>query len=253
MAGDAAAMRTPRGRIIASACAYGLLITLVALALPFFEQDIDIFPGFGLGAASLVALFAGLADVRFVPRCATAAGLLAYTLALLVTPLLTVDFVDQSDLGWYLLMWATGFSVVIGLLLPIRAYVGTLGQPRLGPRRAPSLIDLLGITGYFALVPFPLLGAIGQGFAPVAIIYGGIMFGACAGPALALLGNSMRARAAGVVLGLGVLGITAGFIYLVANQAGLTLVLAMLSGVAAPLAPLLGVVILRLNGYRLRR
>jgi hypothetical protein len=144
-------------------------------------------------------------------------------------------------------MWATGFSVVIGLLLPIRAYVGTLGQPRLGPRRAPSLIDLLGITGYFALVPFPLLGAIGQGFAPVAIIYGGIMFGACAGPALALLGNSMRARAAGVVLGLGVLGITAGFIYLVANQAGLTLVLAMLSGVAAPLAPLFGVVILRLT------
>jgi hypothetical protein len=175
-----------------------VLVTVAVVALSLTPNGVYAF-GLAMGAALLVTMFAALGDIRLAPRLALTGALGGFAVGLPLIPICTTDtsFFD-ADVGQFLLFWFAVFSVVIGLLLPIRVYQGAIARPTLRESaRRPSLGGLFAIIGYFALVALPLSAALEGNGGVGAMFMALILWGACAAPVLALLSESLRWRILG--------------------------------------------------------
>lgn len=155
-----------------------------------------------VGAALVVAMFVALADMGLPQRLAIATGLTLYLL-MLMGAALNAPYHSPEHLQdlryvttWF---WTATICNLVGLLLPIRMYVGALGWPRPKPSTRPSVANLLGIVAYFGLVALPLSPGVFQGIRN-GVLVATIALATSVGPLLALLGARPGLRVAGVAL-----------------------------------------------------
>ncbi|MFO0896892.1 MAG: hypothetical protein U0836_05605 [Pirellulales bacterium] len=190
----------------------------------------------------LLAIFAALANVSLPQRLMVCSGIAIAATALfagMAEPSVPQFFLRQ--LG----QMASLFLFMVGLLLPVRLYLGTIGLERGGAApQPPSLRGLFGLTAYGGFAALVL--SLGNPRLQVGLaVWAAILNFTCLSSMVAVLSKSPRLQKLGFwcVALLILAAIALGTI-----EPEVTLLLGSLV-----VLPLVAAAVLRTNGYRLRR